>query len=85
MGTKKTIQQIINERAKIKKCKIGISIIKETDEMLESLKKAQDLAEIIIYSNHEIKDFKTRVFSNDEEIGRALVSDYKSGKIVNSL
>lgn len=81
MKQQKTIQQLVEERAKIKKCKIGISIIKETGETLDSIKKARDTADVVIYSNHEIPDFKTKVFSTDEEIGRALVSDFKKGEI----
>lgn len=81
MAQQKTIQQIIQEKAKIKRCKIGISITKETDEILESLKRARGMADVIIYSDHEIIGFETRVFPNDEAIGRALVGDYKEGKI----
>lgn len=81
MNDQKTIQQIISERAAIKRCKIGISIISETEEILNSLKKANDVADVVIYSNHEIPGFETEVFSSDDEIGRALVTDYKSGKI----
>jgi len=79
--SKNSIQNLIQERAKIKRCKIGISIINETDEILESIKKAEDVADVVIYSNHEIPGFETRVFSSDEEIGRAMVSDYKNGEI----
>ena len=76
-----SIQELIQERAKIKRCKIGMSIINETNEILEGIKRASDVADMIIYSNHEISGFETKVFSTDEEIGRAMVSDYKSGEI----
>jgi predicted methyltransferase MtxX (methanogen marker protein 4) len=78
----KTIQEMTQERALKRRNKIGISIINETPEILESLKKAQEeIADVIIYSNHEIPGFETNIFENDEEIGRALVNDYKSGEI----
>lgn len=81
MDKSKNIQEIINERAAKKRCKIGISITKETDEILESIKRAKDVADITIYSNHEIPGFETKIFGTDEEIGRALVADYKNGVI----
>ncbi|EKE15800.1 MAG: hypothetical protein ACD_11C00103G0002 [uncultured bacterium] len=81
MDKQKTVSQIIEERAKKKRCRIGISILEESDEILESLRRAQEVADIVIYSNHKIKGFETIILSNDEEIGRALVVDYKEGRI----
>lgn len=81
MSEQKSIQQIIKERAKKKRCRIGISIMKETGEILDSLRKAADTADVVIYSDHGIQGFETRVFSTEDEIGRALVSDYKEKKI----
>jgi predicted methyltransferase MtxX (methanogen marker protein 4) len=78
----KNIQEIIMERVLKHRNKIGISLINETPEILASLKKAQkEVADVIIYSNHEIEGFKTKVFDNDEEIGRTMVRDYKAGII----
>lgn len=81
MTKEKTIGQIVEERGKKKRCRIGISIINESDEILESLKRASEIADVVIYSNHEIDGFETKVFKDDEEIGRAMVNDFKDGKI----
>jgi len=81
MGNQKTIQQIVEERAKKKKCRIGISITEETDEIIESLNKSKEIADVIVYSNHEVEGFETKVYKDDETIGRAMVSDYKNGEI----
>jgi len=81
MEGKKTIQQIIEEKAKKRRCKIGISIINETPKILKSLKKAKNIADIIIYSNHKIKGFEAKIIKNNNEIGRSMVADYRNGKI----
>ena len=81
MENQEKIQDLIQERALKKRCKIGISILEENNEILDSLKKSQEVADVVIYSNHEIEGFETKVFSTDEEIGRAMVVDYKNGEI----
>lgn len=81
MNGEKAISQIVEERAKKKRCTIGVSILEENSEIVESLRKAQEVADVIIYSNHEIAGFEMKIFPTEEEIGRALVVDYKEGKI----
>ena len=81
MNKAKKIQKIIEEKASLKKCKIGISLLREEKEVLDSLKKAEKYADIIIYSDHEFPEFDTKIYQSEEEIGRALVSDYKNKEI----
>ncbi|MDH4330692.1 MAG: hypothetical protein OEV93_04025 [Candidatus Moranbacteria bacterium] len=81
MKNQKNISEIVEERGKKRRCRIGISIIEENNESLKSLKKSQEIADVVVYSNHEIEGFETRIFENEEEIGRNMVLDYKNGKI----
>jgi len=81
MKNQKSVIESVKEKAKKKRCRIGISILKEEDEILDSLKKAGEFADVIIYSDHEIEGFETKVFKTEEEIGRALVADFKNGEI----
>ena len=75
-----TINEVIKLNASKGRRRIGISILDE-DGSIDSLKKAQDYADIVIYSNHEINGFETKIFDIEDEIGRNLVRDYKSGEI----
>lgn len=81
MSNQKSISQIVEERGKKKRCRIGISILEENQEILDSLEKSQEIADVVVYSDHEIEGFETKIFGSEEEIGRNMVLDYKSGEI----
>jgi len=74
------ISEVIKSRAQKKRCLIGISIVNE-EKCLDSLYASREVADVVIYSDHEIAGFETKVFNNHEEIGRNIVRDYKSGAI----
>lgn len=78
---KKSILEILNKRARKRRCRIGISILKENEEILDSLKRTNKFADVVIYSDHAIKGFETNVFKTESEIGKALVNDLKEGEI----
>lgn len=79
----------ILEKAKQKKRKIGITIIRHDDEILSSLKKAKGLVDVVIYGE-ELDGFECVAMEPEDKdaenvlgnnIGRQIVKDYKAGKI----
>ncbi|MFA5051972.1 MAG: hypothetical protein WC544_02825 [Patescibacteria group bacterium] len=71
-------------KAKTKRRRIGITITHYDEAMLATLKKGQEIADVVIYGN-KIPGFEcVEMESGDakgENIGRQIVRDYKDGKI----
>ncbi len=79
-----SIFEKVLDKAKQKRRRIGITIFRTDDEIISSLKKAQDLAEVIIYGK-KIDGFDCVEMEPEgklqENIGRKIVQDFKAGKI----
>lgn len=76
-----SIVDFIQQKAFQKKRKIGITILQESDEIMESLKRTQEFADIVVYSDHQVRELETKVLTNEDEIIETLIQDYKQGKI----
>lgn len=61
---------LLEEKAKKKKRNIGISIFRWTDSIEESLIKAKDVANVIVYGDP--REFEGVKETNEEQIGRKM-------------
>lgn len=75
----KKIFNVILEQAKKKKRKVGISILKPSKPILDSLEKAKELADVVIYGS-QVEGFEC-VAGDENQIGVQMVQDFKAGKI----
>ena len=76
---KKFLSDRIIKLAKIKRRKIGISILWTDRVILDSLKKSKRIAEVIIYGK-KLSGFKN-VPGKDLSVGVQMIRDFKAGKI----
>ena len=70
----------LEDKAKSKRRKIGISILNWNDAIRESIEKAKSVADIVVYGNPQY-GFTGMKSDNQEEVGRQMVKDFKSGKL----
>lgn len=81
MSTSQSIVDFVQQRAWQKRRKIGITILEESEEIINSLLKAQEFADIVVYSDHQVGDLETKVLEGEDDIIKTLVQDYKQGEI----
>ncbi|MDP3964831.1 MAG: hypothetical protein Q8Q20_04230, partial [bacterium] len=72
--------QQLEDKAKHKRRRIGISIFRWSDQIRESLQHSQEIADVVIYGDPRY-DFDGVPVTNEEQIGRLMVQDFKAGKI----
>ncbi|MFA5106737.1 MAG: hypothetical protein WC497_00225 [Patescibacteria group bacterium] len=72
--------QTLEDKAKQKRRRIGISILRWNDPIRASLEKAKAIADIIVYGDPKY-GFNGVTNDNQEEVGRQMVRDYKAGKL----
>ncbi len=74
-----TLFETLEQKAKAKRRKIGISIFRWTDSIEESLEKAKSIADVVIYGDPQ--GFDGVKEKDEEQIGRKMVQDFKAGEI----
>ena len=72
--------QTLEDKAKQKRRRIGISILRWNDPIRASLEKAKAIADIIVYGDPKY-GFDGLTNNNQEEVGRQMVRDFKAGKL----
>ncbi|MDD5567322.1 MAG: hypothetical protein PHH01_03960 [Patescibacteria group bacterium] len=72
--------QILEDKAKQKRRRIGISILRWNEPIRASLEKAKAIADIIVYGDPQF-GFDGVKNDNQEEVGRQMVRDFKAGKL----
>lgn len=84
MPKTKSLFNLLLAKAKQKRRRIGITIIKTDKEILDSLERAKEYVDVVIYGK-KIKGFECVAMESDDakgtNIGRKIVQDFKAGKI----
>jgi len=84
MPKTKSLFDLLLAKAKQKRRRIGITIVKTDKEILDGLEKAKDYVDVIIYGK-KIEGFECVAMEPDDakgtNIGRKIVQDFKAGKI----
>lgn len=84
MPKTKSLFNFLLEKAKQKRRRIGITIIRTDKEIIDSLKKAKEYVDVVIYGK-KIPGFECVEMDSEDakgtNIGRKIVQDFKAGKI----